>query len=46
LKVWGYDYDGSRSIDIAIHKIKNKLQGTILHVKTKRGKGYYIEDEK
>lgn len=41
--VWGYAFDGTRNIDVTIHKIKAKIKNLGVEILTKRGQGYYIE---
>lgn len=43
IHAWGYPFDGTRNIDVTIHKIKGKVEPIGVKILTKRGQGYYIE---
>ncbi len=44
--VWGYTYEGeSRTIDIHINSLRNKLMGAGEQIKTVRGIGYRLEEK-
>ena len=46
-RLWGYEYDGdTRIVDVHIFKIREKLKPYGLKIKTIRGIGYMLEDEK
>jgi DNA-binding response OmpR family regulator len=42
--VWGYDYDGNdRAVDICVQRLRSKLKGTNVSIKTIWGTGYRME---
>ena len=42
--VWGFDYDGdTRIVDVHVSKLRNKLKGSSLYIKSSRGIGYLLE---
>ena len=46
-RLWGYEYDGdTRIVDVHIFKIREKLKPYGIKIKTIRGIGYMLEDEK
>ena len=46
-RLWGYAYDGdTRIVDVHIFKIREKLKPYGIKIKTIRGIGYMLEDEK
>lgn len=46
-RLWGYEYDGdTRIVDVHIFKIREKLKPYGIKIKTVRGIGYMLEDEK
>lgn len=46
-RLWGYEYDGdTRIVDVHIFKIRGKLKPYGIKIKTIRGIGYMLEDEK
>ena len=43
LKIWGYDYEGeTRTVDVHIASLRNKLKSAGLHIKTVRNLGYKL----
>ncbi|MDY3005401.1 response regulator transcription factor [Anaerococcus sp. AGMB00486] len=43
LKIWGYDYEGeTRTVDVHIASLRNKLKNAGLHIKTVRNLGYKL----
>lgn len=43
LKVWGYDYEGeTRTVDVHIASLRNKLRAGGVHIKTIRNLGYKL----
>ena len=46
-RLWGYEYDGdTRIVDVHIFKIRDQLTPYGIKIKTIRGIGYMLEDEK
>ncbi len=46
-QLWGYEYDGdTRIVDVHIFKIREKLKPYGIKIKTIRGIGYMLEDDK
>ena len=46
-RLWGYEYDGdTRIVDVHIFKIREKLKPYGIKIKTIRGIGYMLENEK
>ena len=46
-EVWGFDYDGdTRIVDVHVFKLRSKLEGSNLHIKSSRGVGYILEQIK
>lgn len=44
-EIWGFDYDGdTRIVDVHVFKLRNKLAGSNVHIKSMRGIGYAIEE--
>lgn len=44
-EIWGFDYDGdTRIVDVHVFKLRNKLSGSNVHIKSMRGIGYAIEE--
>ncbi len=48
-KVWGYEYFGDvRTVDVTIRRLREKIEedpGKPVYIRTKRGIGYYFDDE-
>ena len=45
LDIWGFDYDGdTRIVDVHIFKLRTKLNGSRVHIKSSRGVGYLLEE--
>ena len=43
--IWGFDYDGdTRIVDVHVFKLRTKLQGSNVHIKSSRGVGYLLEE--
>lgn len=43
LKIWGYDYEGeTRTVDVHIASLRNKLKSAGIHIKTVRNLGYKL----
>ena len=43
--IWGFDYDGdTRIFDVHVFKLRTKLQGSNVHIKSSRGVGYLLEE--
>ncbi|MDU1762683.1 MULTISPECIES: response regulator transcription factor [Anaerococcus] len=43
LKIWGYDYEGeTRTVDVHIASLRNKLKSAGVHIKTVRNLGYKL----
>ena len=43
LKIWGYDYEGeTRTVDVNIASLRNKLKSAGVHIKTVRNLGYKL----
>lgn len=43
--IWGFDYDGdTRIVDVHIFKLRSKLHGANVHIKSSRGVGYLLEE--
>ena len=43
LKIWGYDYEGeTRTVDVHIASLRNKLKSAGFHIKTVRNLGYKL----
>ena len=43
--IWGFDYDGdTRIVDVHVFKLRTKLQGSNVHMKSSRGVGYLLEE--
>lgn len=43
-EIWGFDYDGdTRIVDVHVFKLRSKLEGSDLHIKSSRGIGYIME---
>lgn len=43
-KIWGFDYDGdTRIVDVHVFKLKTKLTGSQIQLKSIRGIGYLLE---
>ena len=43
--IWGIDYDGdTRIVDVHVFKLRTKLQGSNVHIKSSRGVGYLLEE--
>ena len=43
LKIWGYDYEGAtRTVDVHIASLRNKLKSAGIHIKTVRNLGYKL----
>ena len=43
--IWGFDYDGdTRIVDVHVFKLRTKLQGPNVHIKSSRGVGYLLEE--
>lgn len=43
--IWGFDYDGdTRIVDVHVFKLRTKLQGSNVHIKSSRGVGYILEE--
>ena len=43
--IWGFDYDGdTRIVDVHVFKLRNKLNGSSVHIKSSRGVGYLLEE--
>ena len=43
--IWGFDYDGdTRIVDVHVFKLRSKLQGSNVHIKSSRGVGYLLEE--
>ena len=41
--IWGFDYDGdTRIVDVHVFKLRTKLQGSNVHIKSSRGVGYLL----
>ena len=46
LKIWGYDYEGeTRTVDVHIASLRNKLKSAGLHIKTVRNLGYKLGEK-
>ncbi len=46
-EVWGFDYDGdTRIVDVHVFKLRSKLEGSNIHIKSSRGIGYIMEQIK
>lgn len=44
--IWGFDYDGdTRIVDVHVFKLRSKLNGCGVHIKSSRGVGYLLEEE-
>ncbi|MCH4287292.1 MULTISPECIES: response regulator transcription factor [Bacillota] len=44
--IWGFDYDGdTRIVDVHVFKLRNKLNGSSVHIKSSRGVGYLLEEK-
>lgn len=44
-EIWGYDYEGeSRTVDVHIRSLRQKLTDDRKYIKTVRNVGYMIED--
>lgn len=44
-RVFGYDAVGSNALDVYISRLRKRLRGSGLHIKTLRGMGYRLEEE-
>lgn len=43
--IWGFDYDGdTRIVDVHVFKLRSKLNGSHVHIKSSRGVGYLLEE--
>ena len=43
--ICGFDYDGdTRIVDVHVFKLRTKLQGSNVHIKSSRGVGYLLEE--
>ena len=43
--IWGFDYDGdTRIVDVHVFKLRTKLQGSNVHIKSSRGVGDLLEE--
>ena len=43
--IWGFDYDGdTRIVDVHVFKLRSKLSGSSVHIKSSRGVGYLLEE--
>lgn len=43
--IWGFDYDGdTRIVDVHVFKLRNKLNGAHVHIRSSRGVGYLLEE--
>lgn len=43
--IWGFDYDGdTRIVDVHVFKLRSKLNGSCVHIKSSRGVGYLLEE--
>ena len=43
--IWGFDYDGdTRIVDVHVFKLRTKLHGSNVHIKSSRGVGYLLEE--
>ena len=43
--IWGFDYDGdTRIVDVHVFKLRTKLQGSNVHIKSSRGVGHLLEE--
>lgn len=43
--IWGFDYDGdTRIVDVHVFKLRSKLNGSKVHIKSSRGVGYLLEE--
>lgn len=43
--IWGFDYDGdTRIVDVHVFKLRSKLSGSKVHIKSSRGVGYLLEE--
>ena len=43
--IWGFDYDvDTRIVDVHVFKLRTKLQGSNVHIKSSRGVGYLLEE--
>lgn len=43
--IWGFDYDGdTRIVDVHVFKLRSKLSGSNVHIKSSRGVGYLLEE--
>ncbi|MEF2783327.1 response regulator transcription factor [Erysipelotrichaceae bacterium HCN-30851] len=43
--IWGFDYDGdTRIVDVHVFKLRSKLAGSSVHIKSSRGVGYLLEE--
>ena len=43
--IWVFDYDGdTRIVDVHVFKLRTKLQGSNVHIKSSRGVGYLLEE--
>ena len=43
--IWGFDDDGdTRIVDVHVFKLRTKLQGSNVHIKSSRGVGYLLEE--
>ena len=44
-KIWGYDFDGeTRTVDVHIRTLRQKLGGASGYIETIRGVGYKMEE--
>lgn len=43
--IWGFDYDGdTRIVDVHVFKLRSKLNGSRVHIRSSRGVGYLLEE--
>ncbi len=43
--IWGFDYDGdTRIVDVHVFKLRSKLSGSPLEIKSSRGVGYLLDE--
>ncbi len=44
--IWGFDYDGdTRIVDVHVFKLRSKLQGANIRIRSSRGVGYLLEEQ-